>query len=323
MGAPQQPLGGVTMWLAMSFPQEYRWLFLQFYGKLENNVGYILMFFAFWAFCRFLSWRFPDEFVEGQCGQDTPRGEHAQNGTEDDRKDGAEDGRNFPTCEHIENLLVEIVQSTSHPVRQSIDERIEQGIIAGFNSTAKADLITVKDGLAAVRNQSAASKEVVVTNYIVVAPPQDQPDKIGDEARRQLLFELRNTIARDFQSEARRFALQAHHDFDGDLNNTNNRLHEQIGIIIKDLSKFAPPQGCATTSTPEPHAWDAVSDPAEREYQQKEIEWAAPESTERQHTLDGINMDGLSPLGEAFDNFLAEAAEERPESDEDGDLEVI
>jgi uncharacterized coiled-coil protein SlyX len=70
----------------------------------------------------------------------------------------------------------------------------------------------------------------------VVAPPRDQLARIGDGVRVKLLTELRDTITRKFQPEARLYAARAYQDFDARLSNTENRMLEQVATTI-DLTK--------------------------------------------------------------------------------------
>lgn len=192
--------------------------------------------------------------------------DHFTGGTDHLEADDTEEGHSCPTTEDIESeccpmpdlksadpgldLVLQIVQDTSHPACEAINQRIKQLVVAGCKvfkkedvtpledelATTKADLVTVKDELAAVKSLSVASKEDVVTKYIVKPLLQDELERVADDIHRQLLTDLRVRTARDFGSEARQFALNAQHEFRDDLNNTNKRMHEQAGDVM-DLSK--------------------------------------------------------------------------------------
>jgi methyl-accepting chemotaxis protein len=91
-----------------------------------------------------------------------------------------------------------------------------------------------------VRSLPIAPRAEVINRYIVLQPHRDEFDQVigqvKDQVHKQLLTDLGNRIDRDFQSEIRRIALEAHHDLDDTVTNTNARMHEQIGTV-KDLSK--------------------------------------------------------------------------------------
>lgn len=153
----------------------------------------------------------------------------------------------------LESIL-EIVQDTLHLSLQTTEQRTQQRTVADLKAldeaivrplenglaTVKADLITVKNETVAVRSLPIAPRAEVINRYIVLQPHRDEFDQVigqvKDQVHKQLLTDLGNRIDRDFQSEIRRIALEAHHDLDDTVTNTNARMHEQIGTV-KDLSK--------------------------------------------------------------------------------------
>jgi hypothetical protein len=69
MAASQPPLSSIASWIATNLPQVLRLPFMQCYSYLEDNVGWVVLIVAIWAFFRCLVWCFPEMFVVAEYGQ--------------------------------------------------------------------------------------------------------------------------------------------------------------------------------------------------------------------------------------------------------------